>query len=405
MDGHAQNDAFSPYRVDDLVLLVGENPLPNAVAARLLLKPGGKAWLVKSSGTRDEAQLLARYLRQHGFEVPEIRREINEASPTSILDTALSILDKASGPNVGVNYTGGTKVMATHSYRAAEVWAHEHARQVWLSYLDARRQEMVFTRSGKVEEATVPLSSCPVAVSLNELRQLHGLGGSPDDHPLPPFSRTAEVIAKEIPSMGAEAWKLWKEALKTGGEPRPTCPGLKRIESALREEAGLSAGVRLTKQVLARARGCTEHPIALWADGAWLEQHVLTVLQGLAGEVGLTDCARGYQTDAPHFELDVLAMRYHQLFVFSCGTTLRRDDSAFRECKLKLMEARTRARQFGGDEAAVALICLLDGGCLQHLRSQVPDDDRLYVFGLPDLRDLRSRLKDWILTQVAAPGA
>ena len=49
-------------------------------------------------------------------------------------------------------------------------------------------------------------------------------------------------------------------SVEEGGEPRSTCPGLKRIESALREEAGLSAGVRLTKQVLARARSVPSTP-------------------------------------------------------------------------------------------------------------------------------------------------
>lgn len=401
MDGHAQNDPFSCYRVEDLVLLVGENPLPNAVAARLLLQPGGRAWLVSSRGTRDEANRLAAYLEQHGIKVPKVGKEIDEASPASVLKATLSILKQAESPGIGVNYTGGTKVMATHCYRAAEMWAHEKACPVWFSYLDARRQQMVFTRSGEREDASaVPLSACPVKVSLNELRQLHGIGhGSSDDEGLPPFSRTATEIARQIPQIGAEAWKEWKEALKRGDVPSSSCPELESIASVLRAEARLPEGRPLTKQFLARAAGCSERSLALWADGKWLEQYVLAVLQCLADEVGITDCARGYQTDAPDFELDVLAMRYHQLLAFSCSTTLKKEEMAL---KLKLMEARTRARQFGGDEAAIALVCLLDGDRLQGLRNQVPGDDRLRVFGLHDLPHLRDKLKDWIWTQVAA---
>ncbi len=400
MDGHAQNDPFSCYRVEDLVLLVGENPLPNAVAARLLLQPGGRAWLVSSRGTRDEANRLAAYLEQHGIKVPKVGKEIDEASPASVLKATLSILTQAESPGIGVNYTGGTKVMATHCYRAAEMWAHEKARPVWFSYLDARRQQMVFTRSGEREDATaVPLSACPVKVSLDELRQLHGLGQSGVDETLPPVPDSAAEIARQIPYIGTERWKEWKEELKRGAEPRSSCPELKSIESVLRAEAHLPEGKPLTKQALAQATGRSQRSIELWADGTWLEQYVLAVLKSLADEVGITDCARGYHTDAPCFEIDVLAMRHHQLLAFSCGTTLKKDEGAL---KLKLMEARTRARQFGGEEAAVALVCLLDGDRLQGLRNQVPGDDRLRVFGLHDLPHLRDKLKDWIWTQVAA---
>ena len=42
---------FQPYRTPVLFVLVGENPLPNYVAARLLLEPGGRLYLVHSRGS------------------------------------------------------------------------------------------------------------------------------------------------------------------------------------------------------------------------------------------------------------------------------------------------------------------------------------------------------------------
>ena len=241
---------------------------------------------MSSRGTRDEANRLAAYLEQHGIKVPKVGKEIDEASPASVLKATLSILKQAEGPGIGVNYTGGTKVMATHCYRAAEMWAHEKVRPVWFSYLDARRQQMVFTRSGEREDASaVPLSACPVKVSLNELRQLHGIGHGSSDDEAPSRSRPAAMIAELMPSMGTDAWKEWKEELKRDAEPRSSCPELKSIESVLRAEAHLPEGKPLTKQALAQATGRSQRSIELWADGTWLEQYVLAVLKSLADEV------------------------------------------------------------------------------------------------------------------------
>lgn len=49
------------YVSDHLFLLVGANPLPNLVAAKLLFKPGGQLYLVHSSATQPVAERLARY--------------------------------------------------------------------------------------------------------------------------------------------------------------------------------------------------------------------------------------------------------------------------------------------------------------------------------------------------------
>lgn len=49
---------FDKYKVDHLFLLIGENPLPNYVAARLLLNPGGTPYLVYTTGTEKPAKRL-----------------------------------------------------------------------------------------------------------------------------------------------------------------------------------------------------------------------------------------------------------------------------------------------------------------------------------------------------------
>lgn len=52
------HELLEPCKTDYLFLLVGTNPLPNYVAARLLARPKGKIYLLHSRTTGDIAQNL-----------------------------------------------------------------------------------------------------------------------------------------------------------------------------------------------------------------------------------------------------------------------------------------------------------------------------------------------------------
>jgi hypothetical protein len=66
---------FDEYKVDHLFLLIGENPLPNYVAANLLLNKGGTAYLVYSTETERSAKRLQDILKNesNGFKDIELR--------------------------------------------------------------------------------------------------------------------------------------------------------------------------------------------------------------------------------------------------------------------------------------------------------------------------------------------
>lgn len=92
------------------------------------------------------------------------------------------------------------------------------------------------------------------------------------------------------------------------------------------------------------------------------------------------------------FEFDIAAMRGHQLFAISCTT-----DSSKPLRKAKLIEAFVRARQLGGDEARVALVCAY--GDPAALEAEIAEDwftvGRVRVFGRPDLTQLAEKLTRW----------
>ncbi len=148
--------------------------------------------------------------------------------------------------------------------------------------------------------------------------------------------------------------------------------------------------------------------ICKWLEGVWLEDYVLQMLieiqqkeerqiqqkeERLIDELGMSfNFPEKEKEDIGHFEFDVAFLRGYQLFALSCTT-----DTEPGLCKLKLFEAYRRARQMGGDEARVALICCYDKPerIKKGFMSQIPDD-KVNVFGSGDLANLSEKLETWI---------
>lgn len=119
-------------KVCHLLMLVGGNPLPNAVAGKLLVAPGGTITLVHSggaAGTGKVAQRLKQWLeeqaRKEQTSVKVELKEVSESNPSTIVQGVKERLEAVNAPSVGLNYTGGTKAMAVHAYRTVEQWAKE----------------------------------------------------------------------------------------------------------------------------------------------------------------------------------------------------------------------------------------------------------------------------------------
>ena len=131
----------------------------------------------------------------------------------------------------------------------------------------------------------------------------------------------------------------------------------------------------------------------------WLEYHVLHLLQTMQQEdpeCKLHDCGMGIkpkiEPDHPEFDVDIGAMQGYRLYAISCTT-----DAQPSMCKLKLFEAYERARNMGGDEAHVGLVCFNDNpaSLQQQLGRSWDAVDKIRVFGRPDIAHLADRLADW----------
>lgn len=416
-------------KVKHLVLLVGSNPLPNAVASQLLVKAEGVVSLVHSQGTARIANNLKNWIeaRRRSENLQIYLKQVDESNPFSVYDGVKQILDKVDCSvdcsSVGLNYTGGTKVMSVHAYRAVQEWAGEKKVSPVFSYLDARTLEMMFEDPEMRSEQRIP-AGLAIQLTIDDLLALHGLQRKSSSNREPFLPKSAFALAQTLADPNRiNEWKEWickelrskakrddrKEESKSKSESEGVqiefslddCFGkfLQASRSKLSIPEGSNA-TQLTATISEKDLGQLCH----WLDGKWLEDYVFVSVQSLKQDLSINDFAQSFDikkhgsaTDSGFkFEIDVVAVRGYQLFVFSCSTSKEKG-----RLKPKLFEAYVRARQLGGDEARVALVCLSDDphNLEREMQRDFAAEGQIKVFGQTHIKDLGNHIREWILQQ------
>ena len=414
--GFMSTSEFDKYKVDHLFLLVGENPLPNYVAARLLLNPGGTPYLVYTTGTEKPAKRLQTILsiERIGLKTAQlVPLNDGEADAYQIQKAIRSKLETIKDGKVGLNYTGGTKAMAVHAYRA--VFSKELPQTVF-SYLDPRRLEMCIDRENG-DRIRIKVKPETLEVKLVKLFQIHGLELSSiptKEAQLPELAVGLTTVFKD--ENQAKCWFDWyynvfcQEARKKRNsnygdwKSKSELAGLSiSLETAppavityLKKENLVTPDDKISLQVVQQKGIFPEiKHFCKYLDGLWLEHYVLQQVKNIADRYSIKDYGLNFEVPLKGtrngFEFDVAFTRGYQLFAISVSTTSKRD-----LCKVKLFEAYLRARQMGGDEARVALICCTDEPDTLKAEVAVLDDKKIAVFGRDDLMDLSSRIAEWI---------
>lgn len=403
------------YQTDILVLLVGTNPLPNYVAACLLLKQAGQLCLVYSKDTALAADCLEDLLQKKQIITKKpTRLVVEEANANDIYANIEGHLKKsASGSTVGLHYTGGTKMMAVHAYRAVQAATSGKAI---CTYLNARTYEMVFDPVGTSYPPSIKVLTS-VEIGLRELLQLHLLELTKDSlSQAVPMPRSITALAQLCGDpKQAEEWRKWcaeelrektqgkkdwkrethlKEVVLTWPTEEMFAPAVTAIcaelETPVGQELALS-GVTQNGKFKEIKHFCQ------WLDGKWLEEYTLSQIAQVREACGLGDYGCNLSTkekvSAYDFEFDVAVMRGYQLFGFSCTT-----DASL--TKSKLFEAYIRAPQLGGDEARAAVVCphKKPETTQRHLEQLWGAQDKIRVFGAEHLRELAKHLKTWFKT-------
>lgn len=353
---------------NEVILLVGGNPLPNYVAAHALRCTNeiNQVHLLYTDEVEDVKNNLLRCLTP-SFCCKE--SHIRDAGDASAIRAACSDICNDSH----LHYTGGTNTMAVHVH--AE-WTDLCADSNQASYLFARDDQLIFDDGTK---KAIPSS---IQLDLPTLATLHGLtdadprssGASPDAPQLPD---DANMIAERVFCKPELAQQMHDEVpdRESVFKKKPFDPTDK--------------GMRLSTGPIPNS-GWSNRQIKPWLKflrGEWLEEWVYQKIK----DTGVINCKYLYAGIRPkiasrEFELDVVAIRGHHLYVVSCTT-----DATTSRCKSKLFEVAMRARQLGGDMARSALVCLAEQSVVENLQKDVEslsESSRVpQVFGLDHVRE------------------
>lgn len=428
----AENPIPQNWRCKHLFLLIGANPLPNWVAARLLLNDGGRAHLIHSPDTLNEAKRLEKIL------VTAKRYETAEADEgkiyTCVAATVKQLIAKGE-TDIGLNYTGGTKMMSVHAHRAVADTLRATGGKAKLSYLDARSLSMKF--DGGPQEGYVVGRAARACIELDTLLRLHEEYDN-DDTKIS-YIRQGQGIAAaqglaQLHSFeaGQRFWRDWcnatlnlrklnNEKLQKDAAYRQQIVALlddKKLpdEAQLQTRLGNSGrsapilkGYRdflqaagnavCTLKELAKTQGFTDSlQVARWLDGQWLEHYTFSQLEQCSATAPLHDAALNLEPinkDLRKFETDVVVLRGYQLFYFSCYS-----GSNPSLAKSKLFEAMIRASQLGGEESRLALVsCVKDPDKVRReVEASWQCEGRIRVFGAQHLSRLEEELRQWFVT-------
>jgi hypothetical protein len=426
--------SFDRYKSEHLFLLVGGNPLPNYVAAKLLAKTGTvnqkpRIHLVRSADTKKEAQRLKQVLGADDYIFDEEDNDIivNPSKQSSIeneIKKRLDIILKDKPTRIGLNYTGGTKAMAAHCYLAImQACAKSNVTQIF-SYVDPRELKLRVDGSDEDFPLDDPLDQHfdAVKISPRRLLNLHGL-------------KTTKVPQEEIRYEAANLvraiWSEFKFNSRNWNRFRlHICDLLKEADRATRDADQLQKDQRMDEylrtkqcsviglpelassllrlniiekdQILFSRLTAEESTKALcdYLVGKWLEDYVLEIMNELKQTCLLSDCVSSVKIEHPtdkkleYFEVDDVALRGYQLFAVTCAYSSSNKKAYYKQ---KIFEGLLRAIQLGGSEARVGLVCVANTKTVRLLELEL-HDPRVRVWGRNDVlnRDqLKKNLGRW----------
>lgn len=391
---------------DHLFLLVGGNPLPNYVAARLLRKEKGYVSLVYTEGekgTEKYARSLSKLLKIPWGCCVGI---IDESDAFQVHKRIKPIVPLDRTISVGLHYTGGTKVMAIHAYETIKRLRPDAI----CSYLDPRQLALrVEILDNNAEPKTYKLNTSAMRAAIKTpfitLLELYSISLHPTDRPRhrPVLANVGRIILASFNSDNDQdikarrkPWYDWKKRFKAT-HSFEDCPyaEVRGALAALHINTAHDLMLFYNTSIRDEYDEWTITNAIDWIEKTvWFEDIVLDAVTSIKEEVDFSEVLLGVQTDpiGKYFEIDVVAMRGYQAYVFSCTT-----DYHDGPCKEKLFEVALRATQLGGDEARFALVCCHRNK--QKIKKEIGDlltPDKFEVFDRQDLGDLSRRVRAWV---------
>ena len=357
-----------------LIFTVGTNPLPVAVALEHLknnlkeedcLKTPIKVRLVHTVQTSKQKERLEIYWKAKKLCLTsDFLNPIQTSAgdPKTVHEDIIKGIGEPA--NLHVHYTGGTQVMGVETVRAIQAQLKD---DLDTSYLDPRGDEdrgIVKPRLVGRSKELVPDARESINITLKEIATLNGVD----------LTQTLTPNKHQL--------KRGQQWLNCDWPNPPKFRDRDKKDGDVLEYAAYAAFRTVLQQRTERTN---------WSIFRSVE--------------GGREQRSKFRTPPP-FELDVVATLGYQVVVVSCSIT-KPDNSGRGEIKRKAMEALTRAKQLGGEEARAVMLCRAENQvCLNMedgLEDEMGDQSRhLRIWGktrrgaLPDMDGLIKKFNGYL---------
>ena len=418
------------YDFTDLVLLIGNNPLPNYVVAKffhLTNKNLQRIWLIHSEenkfsrGTGRYADNIENVLRNE-FKNPNIQYLKEPLPDVSQVSEIVSEVKKlfsnreAQIKSLHLNYTGGTKAMSVHVYQALNNMFKE---KFSASYLDARDYHMKFDKNPDL--ITGELRS-QIRINSSDLFKLHNseiitegrayLDSLQDKSLTEEMMQNLAKLANRNELLDLRNW--FTDANKAGlfeeGKKDRNQIDMALAKYSPQNNPELFAHLALFPENdrFADKKGnwiysnfdnkVNSNLLRKFNEGGWLESYVAWVLrkhirnhEDISSNIELK--TKG-NMGSKRFEIDVLVINGYQICGISCGTAIKHDkkgrEKLSNSLKNKGFEIILRSSQIGGEEARSVLVTLLERNLARDLEKDLKaatgaGEHKFIVLGRDDL--------------------
>lgn len=369
-------------RYDVHVCMVSQQPLPNLIPVKNEASRPAEVVLLVSEDMKSRADTLEKALHSCGCRVT--KRPIHPYRIEEIRQEIFTVLTEREGQQVTLNATGGTKIMALGAY---EVF---RGLELPVFYVDTENDQIVTLAP---VQTTYQL---PELMTVKSYLAAYGYEVAKSaDHQVPPqqkeltdfLIRDVRRLQGGIGSLNFYAQKAEKSLSVSIDQPTP--PTFDKVVEAF---AGAGILVRDGNTLIFKDKDA-----CVFANGGWLEQHLLGIVNRLKGEGVVRDHLANVEIQNSHKvknEIDMAFTARNRLHLI--------------ECKTKRMEGKP-GKDARVDDIAYKLDSLRDlvGGVygnamlvsyrtLTHEDRQRYRDDRISVVEAEQLMELPSRLRQWI---------
>lgn len=426
---------------ENLVLIVGTNPLPDLVTAKHFIAEYPSlqnVWLIYSSGysgstysTMSYADNLAELIKKQktDLHISFVGLKNIESIDDIVTDLVKSINKEVIRGGFHVNLTGGTKTMG--------IGVYEYFRDsAEFSYLSARDFHLFKADGGLVS----PDLRNKVKVTLGEMIFLLGYeffakkekdvdknskGYRPPIDYKAAFDTTiSDKFFSDSINDGSVLefvnayWPIRDLFVNGKGDPHASkvleinftkllekrdtigetffdvLKSLPKDFRCINEDGNLLSLLPNNKQLALAVK---------YIDGKWFEKYIVDILEGDSyfKDFDISSSKEIYKSEWNDinlkFELDIIVIYGYQLFVISVTT-----DSRLKLLKNKAFEVINRAKQIGGQEARSALICLANNVNITKINKQMlietGSGSSFMALGIDDIKKeyLLAKLKEFI---------